>query len=700
MTIMKRIISILCISLFVSACFIVGTYGASNTPVIKLDSSSYIGMGARPIVTLQNSALNKSPKSRDSVEVTVCSTSDTSGITLKLVETAPDTGEFTADFGLVNAKSNDTTKVLKVQNDDNITVSYNEAAISFSSKWSAATGTVKLHKKDYVGLKSNAFVTITDKDLNLRSGYIDTAKVRIFSDTDINGIILTAYENSTNSGMFLTNFGFTVDKSDIGDALIKISPSDNVYAEYLDEMDETGAVNVKVVDASSFKFAEASIKTSAANDEGAGNVLTITINEPDANNPNRKDRIMAKVSSGNGAHVIAIRLDETGTNTSSFRCRLYFNEEKTSAVSLRVKSNDVLSIKYIDPTVPQGGSKEIVKEVKWEYISTLLKTDKTAYSGYIRSAAITLIDYNLNYNEEKIDTIDVRVTTSDEKGIKLELGETGSNTGEFKGTLFFGKNAKPSAGVLKVVNNETITINFTNPKRKDEFAECNITWSYQDGMLSFDKPNYIGNNAPVKVTLNDWDAADNDRVKESIRLVARLKGGGREINVPLEETGKDSGRFTGTFYINGTGANKPSISLNQDETFEVIYVDENTTKGKSEEKIASAVWGGVSKAKLTLNEQKYKGYGEFMVITLTDPDQNKDSAARDQVTVQLRTRSGLTSAIYTLTETGVSNGEFNVVLTFTEESSTPTTIRVAPNDEITVSFLPKGVSTSATFTKE
>lgn len=705
---MKRIISVLSLMLLVSACFIITTYAKANNTVLWLDRSSYTGFGAHPVVTLQSGDLNIDSKRKDAASVTVCSTTDESGITLKLEETAVNSGEFTAVFGVTNTKSDNIKKLLKVMCDDTITVTYsdvdpktkNTTTYTRNATWRASTGEVKLLKKGYTGLNSIATVSINDKDLNLRDAYIDTAKVRIYSEADPKGIMLTAYETGSNTSTFAGSFRFNTNKSNVGDVIIKVNPTDNIYASYIDEMDENGTVNVNVVAASTFQFAEAEIKTSASKDEGTGCLLTITIDDPDENNPKIKDRLLAKASSGNGAQEMTIRLVETGTNTGSFKGKLLLNDEMTTAKSLRVKDSDIISIKYIDKTVPQGGTAEIVKDVKWTYIGTLLKTDKREYSGYNSPAKITMTDYRLNTDDEKAEKIFVRVTTSDSKGLKLELKENSFDSGEFTGTLYFGKTSKASKGILKVVNNETITVTYVNPKDEDDFAECYATWSFQDGRLNLDKQQYMGDNVQVKVSLNDPDLNEKPTTKEDIRVVARLKGGGSEINVVLEETSRDSERFTGTFYINGTGSNKPSLKLNPGDSFEVVYADEKTKSGKNEDRIQSAVWGGISNAVLTLDEKKYIGFENIMVITLNDPDQNRNPAEKDQVSVQIKTKSGLTNTTYTLIETGPSNGEFMLVLTFTEKPNTPTTIRVAPNDEITVNFLSKGVSASATFTKE
>jgi len=696
--IMKKGVLILSIIFLVSTCFIIGTYGATNDSEILLDRTSYQGYGCRPIVTLRDNKLNNNPKVREIINVTVYSGSDTAGITVKLTETSVDSAEFTGDFG-VGTKSDDTSKTLQVIHDDTITVTY-EGGLTYCADWRAYSGSVQFVRSSYTGLNSKSTIIITDKDHNIRSGYIDTATVRLTSDADPNGIWLTAYETGANTGTFYAGFGFSNEKSSARDALIKVNGTDNIYATYIDKLDEDGAVNTRVTAAAEFKFSEAVIKTSASKDEGAGSMFTVTINDPDENHPDRKDRIIAKVSSEKASEEKTIWLTETGENTGNFKCTVLLSDEMTTATFLRVADTDTINIKYIDTTVPEGDSKEIVKPIKWTYIGRVLKTDKQEYSGFNSSARVTLSDYKLNTDEEKAETIDVKVRTSDSKGITLTLKETGSNTGEFTGTLYFGKSTKASKDTIKVDGYETITITFTNKKDKDDIEECVLTWSYQDAEIELDKQEYKGNNMPVNITLRDWDANENPKSKDEIKVTVKAPGAEKEVFVKLTETSNGSGIFKGAFYINGTGDNKPSITLNAGDKFEVVFTDKYTTSGKVEDRFASALWKGISAATLTLDSQKYTGYEDPVVIKLQDDDLNIDSNSRDKVSVQVRTRSGKTVASYTLTETGPNNGEFILTLKISNEPYTSKTICLADTDVITVTYAEKKVSASAAFTKE
>lgn len=78
----------------------------------------------------------------------------------------------------------------------------------------------------------------------------------------------------------------------------------------------------------SLNYTTAVIETSALNDSGAGNMLEITITEPDANNPERIDTISAKAGSGSSEKDLTIYLRETGINTGVFKYTLYFSSKK------------------------------------------------------------------------------------------------------------------------------------------------------------------------------------------------------------------------------------------------------------------------------------------------------------------------------------------------------------------------------------
>ncbi len=706
--IMKRWVLGFSLILLVSSYFTINLYGLTTDATIKLDRTSYSGYGAQPVVTLTDYDLNKKNNKKEEIYVIAYSTTDSIGITLKLIEKTPDSGVFTADFGLAATQSDEAAKILQVGYRDTITVIYKDLinttgmakSVTYSSTWAPSTGTIKLNKTVYVGLQSIAAVTVNDQDLNLRSAYRDIARIRITSGSNPHGFILLAYETGANTGLFSGSINFSIEDSDSEKGIIKINPTDSIIATYIDERTANNIANSVNTATASFRFSEAKIETSAANDEGIGNMLDITITDPDANNPGIKDRIIAKTGSYDRTDDLTLWLVETGYNTGKFKCRMYLNNENTISGSLQVAPTDKVNIKYIDNTVPQGGTKEVRKTIKWTYESTLLKMDKQAYTGYYSSAKISLINMELNKDRDKIEAVDVKVGSPSYNSIKLELKETGADSGEFTGKVYFGKSSKHSEGIVKVVGRDTIIVTYIDKQNDNDTIECYADWSPQDGQVTLDRQEYVGNSAPVKITVKDWDLADDADDKDEIKVKARIQGSLKYTSVTLTETYKNTGTFTGILYINGRGGTKPSIDLSTTDRLEVVYTDEDTTSGSIEDRAVYAAWGGISEAKLTLDKTAYKGYDTYMTISLNDPDQNLSTTVRDKVDVSVKTKSGKTKTEYTLTETSSNTGIFSVRLKFTRESPSVGKIRVIHDDEITVTFKDKKVSASARFSIE
>ncbi|MGI6586269.1 MAG: hypothetical protein ACOX3L_10135 [Lutisporaceae bacterium] len=449
----------------------------------------------------------------------------------------------------------------------------------------------------------------------------------------------------------------------------------------------------------SLNYTTAVIETSALNDSGAGNMLEITITEPDANNPERIDTISAKAGSGSSEKDLTIYLRETGINTGVFKYTLYFSSKKTNKQLLHVSEQDTIIIKYTDKTVPQGGVKDIVKTISWEYQSTVLTLDKEAYTGYNDTAEILLLNMELNRDNNKVEYVDVKVSTNHSKGFKLELKETKTDSGVFKGTINFGRTSKSGKKIAKVSGNDFITVSFKNSRDKSDVAECYATWSPQDGQITLDREEYSGIASPVEITLTDWDIAEDTSRKEKTKVIARLQGTARGVPVTLNETRRNSGIFTGTIYINGDSKKHTSIDLNPKDILEVVYTDRDTTTGMEAQRIATAVWTGVSKAELTLDNTLYKGYDSVITISVRDPDYNKRKTLQEKVSVLVRTSKGNTNRKYYLEETGVDTGVFTGSFMLSKDAAYNDRIQVADSDEITVLFIDKNVTAKAGFQK-
>lgn len=434
---------------------------------------------------------------------------------------------------------------------------------------------------------------------------------------------------------------------------------------------------------------EAVIETSAVNDSGSGNMLDVTIYDPDRNNPDRIDTIIAKVGAGSGTDDLTIRLEETGIDTGIFKYTVYMTDRKSNRQLLCMKGMDKINIKY----------KEIIKTISWDYQSTVLTLDKEVYAGYNTSAEVSLFNMGLNNNPNKTEYINVLVKTGNSKSLGLELRETKSNSGIFKGKLYFGRSTKRDKNIIKMSGKDSITVTYTNRRDRTDVAECHADWSPQDGQIILDRQEYSGNAAPVAITLTDWDIAEDLGIKDEAKVTARIQGTKRGKTVVLKETKRDSGIFTGTLYINDEGSKNPSIKLNPGDKFEIVYTDEDTAIGIEEERTASALWKGISKAELTLDKTFYKGFDTYMTISVKDPDYNKRKTLQEKVSVLVRTSKGNTNRKYYLEETGVDTGVFTGSFMLSKDAAYNDRIQVTDNDEITVTFIDKNVSVKAKFNK-
>jgi len=94
-------------------------------------------------------------------------------------------------------------------------------------------GTIEFDK-EYYNIEDIATVTLHDIDLEVFPYDMNTIRMRVWSDTDTEGITLTSsYMYSVWKGI-QANFGFTTDEKSRDDTQLRISPGDKIYAQYID----------------------------------------------------------------------------------------------------------------------------------------------------------------------------------------------------------------------------------------------------------------------------------------------------------------------------------------------------------------------------------------------------------------------------------------------------------------------------------
>lgn len=587
---MKKTIILLSLLFSLAFCLTANAQELTADAQISFDKEAYFGFKEQPQIVLSNDDLNTRIDQIDVINVNVKSTSDPKGITVTLTEDSEDSGVFRGSFNLDPSKSTHSKSELKVGFGDTITATFNGRGSSglqtCTATWKTAADTVDLNRETYSGLYAAATVVVNDRSRNLSPTVQEKTTILITSDADPKGFVLTLNETGPNTGLFYGYFKFSTTISNSNNGALKVNAASNVTASYTN-LSGTSAANA------GFKFTEAVITTSAEDDNGEGIMFDVTVYEPDNNNPETKDKVTVKLGTGNSTDEMSIGLLETGVNTGVFKGTVYLTDKKSKDKQLYLEGMDKINIKYTDRTVPEGNVKDIIKTIKWEYMSNLITLDKKSYTGYNTAAKITLYNMAVNKDSDKAETVTAEVLTGNSESMKVDLRETKSNSGIFTGTIYFGDSTKRSKNIIKMSGKDSITVSFTNPRKKSEVTEVSANWTPQDGKLTLNKQEYSGFGSAVEITLEDWDAADDTSVKDEVYVTATVPGTSKKVSVKLTETKKKSGVFKGILYINGSDDQKPSIAMTAGETLEIAYTDKDTSSGKEELRTVRAIWKGI-----------------------------------------------------------------------------------------------------------
>ena len=109
----------------------------------------------------------------------------------------------------------------------------NDKTITKTGYYEWREGTIEFDK-NYYELNDTATVTLHDIDLEVYPYDMNTIRLRVWSDTDVEGITLTSsYMNSVWTGV-QASFEFTTDEKSRNDSQLRISPGDKIYAQYTD----------------------------------------------------------------------------------------------------------------------------------------------------------------------------------------------------------------------------------------------------------------------------------------------------------------------------------------------------------------------------------------------------------------------------------------------------------------------------------
>jgi len=445
--------------------------------------------------------------------------------------------------------------------------------------------------------------------------------------------------------------------------------------------------------------------------------LVITITDPNFNQKSWKaeslgdyggTNVTITVSAkGNDTAVITTKLNENDVNTGVFRVTVpvVIGSPNTDDIVQIVPGDSKVNIKYY-----ANGT------LKAETTSTLsttpveITTDKTMYKKDATvKITITAPDLNDDINNPNFFTIKL---PSDNSTIEnIEVNDNGQRVGNFtikvnglpartdSGTITFVETGSDtnvftgSLSLLKIYRNDNTAL--ANGDTVDLiYYDCinkvtktaSFTIGVAPASISLDRTSYpVPKDGPVviRITVTDTEAnKDPSTIDPAYGYLDVYYYNGTLVssnNVPLTETGPNTGVFTGIY----------TLAQNSDPAFingwvKALYVD--PASGKNITATATLV---ATDASITTDKTVVKA-GDTLTITVVDPDWNFDTKTKDSgviVKYEYTDNTGASqSGTWSLTETDVNTATFTKTITIGLDFKVKpgTTIKFTYNDSSSI----------------
>jgi len=660
------------------------TPGAINLhrAVLSLNSDSYSGTASRAVITLADSDLNSDPSSKQSVIVKVTSTVDGTGINFTLLETSENSGVFTSEANGINLGFTQSVSVdyekIKISDGAIITVSYTDP---------------------YFGLCFDTAAWITApviiSEVFIKQGEI-WAELRANKDYDISSLMLTDMDGEDHQFSLIAS-------------PINVSAGDFIVVHF-------GGSSAQYIPkgVNDYHIIISTDEMPVSTD----NQLVLDTDD-DYTNGGFIDAVVwcnndgTLVSHQKGDAEDLANLGEwllNGTTYFTESDGVAIDEMKGTVIARSLSTANDNNTKYDwDVRVSSTMGRE-----NGETGSVSL--DRTDYFGSLEEAVITVADVNLNQDSSVSETVDVDVYSStDPTGITVTLVETSADSAVFISTFGFTE-SWPSDDVndrVAVVNLSTVTVEYS-----DACDSSNSTQTITDsatyhltgvGEIYLDNSLYAGLNAIAYVTVYDDDLNTNSSVAESTPVFLTSDSDTSGIVLIVYEDGIDSNVFRSSFgFTSGSSTQSPpGISVSNNDSISVKYIDADTHGVGSSTKTASAVWQSAFTGyvcfenSVPASTDTFIETGDSLNIMVFDPDLNLNSSSLDVATVTVYSVSADTTGFNVfLAETGVDTSSFtisgNLINFSTSFSSASTnTLWVVDGDTVVVRYIDEKDNTGA-----
>ncbi|WP_309493078.1 hypothetical protein [Candidatus Hecatella orcuttiae] len=336
----------------------------AHTGELVLDKAEY-RMGESVKVTVTDIDLDLDPQVKDTIAagtvgaegvVDVRTSTDRTGMTISLTETAVDSGVFEGSFTLGTFTAGSTIKASK---HDTITVRYNDAHdasgrsvdIIVNAQVFASTGAIQLDKDRY-SVNAQVTVTITDPDENENVDAVDwipntALNIRTTSISWPLNPTNDIDETGVDTGVF--EYVFTLNQP-VGGAILTARDGDSLVVTYIDPVDAEGRQDVAVTAVAEIGHTTGTVTFDKSSYEFT-DVAKITVEDPDMNtNAGLRESFEIAVFSDTDLAGIALTVTETGVNTGVFEGAFTFTTRASESGRLSVTEGDIITAKYVDET--------------------------------------------------------------------------------------------------------------------------------------------------------------------------------------------------------------------------------------------------------------------------------------------------------------------------------------------------------------
>ena len=640
------------------------TAKAESSSLLYFDKDEYTGLQDKITITYIAPEYNKSSRAREFISAKVATTENPAGYDVILREANADTSEFAVMINLSNTTYDKNSSTIKVTKGTRISIKCDN--YTAYATWKPNDATLSFDKVVYFGIGSRPIITVKDPDLNINPIIKEEISVNVSSTSNPAGLPVKLIETGSDTGTFSAAIDLTT-KSD-NTAILKVNQNDTLTVAHTDSLTNDGSVhNLKATATWKPDTAELSLSSSEA--KGLGSLIRITVADNDSNiQNNRADYTFVRVTSDKDPIGISVKLNETGLNTGTFTNTLRFTNQNSSQQdnSIKVATKSTVNVSYTDEWASNNAKYiKISKTISFQYSEAVIGFTTDRPEGFANSLYYGLGDQDANRTSSQ-EYVTLKVTsTSNATPLILTPLETSGNSGSFEGRIYFSETKhikdEDKDDTIFVQQGDNITFSYidnTTPDGTTKVIEKTAIWSYSMADISLDKDNYTGYNSVVTVTIKDSEANKALNSRDTLR-VGVFSASSSGFTMDIDETGLDTGVFSGSFTLVKTNSKKTSqLYVQSGDKITVKYSDQGKVNAGVVYDYADFV---ASNGNISLDKSSYVGSNAAAIITVTDWDEAISPSSKDKIRIDIII-DGSTIKNIELVETGNHTGTFTGTL--------------------------------------